>query len=107
MTTDPLKDVTPPGPVPGYARNKRDHLSRLAKVEGQVRGIAHMVDEDRYCIDVLTQVAAATKALQQVALGLLDDHVQHCVSTAARSSAEEADVKFAEVSRAVALALRL
>jgi CsoR family transcriptional regulator, copper-sensing transcriptional repressor len=76
-------------------------------VEGQVRGIAHMVDEDRYSIDVLTQVAAASKALQHVALGLLDDHVQHSVSAAARSSAEEGDAKLAEVSRAVALALRL
>jgi DNA-binding FrmR family transcriptional regulator len=107
MTANPLEGLTEARPVPGYAGNKRDHLTRLAKVEGQVRGIAHMVDEDRYCIDVLTQVAAATKALQQVALGLLDDRVQHCVSAAARSSAEEADAKLAEVTRAVALALRL
>ena len=107
MTAGQLDGSTPPRPVPGCARNKRDHLTRLAKVEGQVRGIAHMVDEDRDCIDVLTQVTAATKALQQVALGLLNDHVQHCVAAAARSSAEEADAKLAEVSRAVALALRL
>ena len=93
--------------LPGYAGNKCDHLTRLAKVEGQVRGIAHMVEEDRYCIDVLTQVAAASKALQQVALGLLDDHMKHCVADAARTSAAEADLKLAEVSRAVALALRL
>jgi len=107
MTAETLEGQTRPSPVPGYAANKPDHLSRLAKVEGQVRGIGRMVEEDRYCIDVLTQVAAATKALQQVALGLLDDHVQHCVSAAARSSAEEADAKLAEVTRAVALALRL
>ena len=107
MTTEPVEAITQPLRVPGYAGNKHDHLIRLARVEGQVRGIAHMVEEDRYCIDVLTQVAAATKALQQVALGLLDDHVQHCVSAAARSSAEEADAKLAEVTRAVALALRL
>jgi DNA-binding FrmR family transcriptional regulator len=93
--------------VPGYAGNKPDHMSRLAKVEGQVRGIARMVEEDRYCIDVLTQVAAANKALEQVALGLLHDHVQHCVAAAARSSAEEADSKLAEVTQAVAPALRL
>jgi len=107
MSADSLVDLPGLRPLPGYAGNKHDHLSRLAKVEGQVRGIARMVDEDRYCIDVLTQVAAATKALEQVALGLLDDHVQHCVSAAARSSAEEGDVMLAEVSRAVALALRL
>ncbi|MFA6576574.1 MAG: metal-sensitive transcriptional regulator, partial [Nocardioides sp.] len=106
MTADPVETITQPSTVPGYAANKHDHLIRLARVEGQVRGIAKMVEEDRYCIDVLTQVAAATKALQQVALGLLDDHVQHCVAAAARSSAEEADAKLAEVTRAVALALR-
>lgn len=107
MTADPVEATMQPSPVPGYAGNKHDHLVRLARVEGQIRGIANMVEEDRYCVDVLTQVAAATKALQQVALGLLDDHVRHCVSAAARSSAEEADAKLAEVTRAVALALRL
>jgi DNA-binding FrmR family transcriptional regulator len=93
--------------LPGYAGNKRDHLTRLAKVEGQVRGIAHMVEEDRYCIDVLTQVSAATKALQQVALSLLDDHVRHCMTAAMASSAEEAEAKLAEINLAVARALRL
>jgi DNA-binding FrmR family transcriptional regulator len=107
MSVDSLVELPRPSRVPGYAGNKQDHLSRLAKVDGQVRGIARMVDEDRYCIDVLTQVAAATKALEQVALGLLDDHVHHCVSAAMRSSREEGDAKLAEVSRAVALALRL
>ena len=107
MTTDSPSACTQPLPVPGYADTKHDYLMRLARVEGQVRGIAHMVEGDRYCIDVLTQVAAATKALQQVALGLLDDHVQHCVAIAARASTEEADEKLAEVSRAVALTLRL
>jgi DNA-binding FrmR family transcriptional regulator len=101
------REPTQPSPVPGYAGNKHDHLIRLARVEGQVRGIANMVENDRYCIDVLTQVGAATRALQQVALGLLDDHVQHCVSAAARSSDAEADAKLAEVTRAVALTLRL
>jgi DNA-binding FrmR family transcriptional regulator len=92
---------------PGYAGNKQDHLTRLAKVEGQVRGIARMVDDDRYCIDVLTQVAAATRALEQVALGLLDDHVRHCITAAVRSSDDEAETKLTEINRAVALALRL
>jgi DNA-binding FrmR family transcriptional regulator len=93
--------------LPGYAGNKRDHLTRLAMVEGQVRGIARMVDEDRYCIDVLTQAAAASRALEQVALGLLDDHVRHCLTAAVRSSDDEAETKLAEINRAVALALRL
>jgi DNA-binding FrmR family transcriptional regulator len=107
MTADPVESFPQPQPVPGYAGNKSDHLSRLAKVEGQVRGIAHMVEEDRYCIDVLTQVSAATRALQQVALGLLDDHVRHCMTAAMGASAEEADTKLAEINLAVARALRL
>ena len=107
MSVDPAESVIQTLPVPGYIGTKHDHLIRLSRVEGQVRGIAKMVEEDRYCIDVLTQVAAATKALQQVALGLLGDHVQHCVLAAARSSADEADAKLAEVAGAVALALRL
>ena len=107
MTAGPLEGFTQPRPVPGYVVKKRDHLTRLAKVEGQVRGIAHMVEEDRYCIDVLTQVSAATKALQQVALGLLDDHVRHCMTTAMASSAEEAEAKLAEINLSVARALRL
>jgi len=100
---DGLRDPTPPG----YASQKRDHLNRLTKVEGQVRGVARMVEEDRYCIDVLTQIAAATKALQQVALGLLDDHIRHCVTDAVRSSTYQADEKLTEVHRAIGLALRL
>ena len=92
---------------PGYAGAKRDHLSRLTKVEGQVRGVARMVEQDRYCIDVLTQIAAVTKALQQVALGLLDDHMRHCVTDAVHASPGQANEKLTEVNRAVALALRL
>ena len=98
-----LRRLTPPG----YAGHRRDHLSRLGKVEGQVRGVARMVEEDRYCIDVLTQIAAATKALQQVALGLLDDHMRHCVTDAVQSSAEHADEKLTEVNRAIGMALRI
>lgn len=107
MTADAFGDFTQPRPGPDCAGRERDHLTRLAKVEGQVRGIAHMVDEDRHCIDVLTQVAAATTALKQIALGLLDDYVQQCVSSAAHSSTDEAETKLAEVSRAVALVQRL
>ena len=67
----------------GYADNKQDHLRRLRRIEGQVRGLQRMVEEDEYCIDILTQVSAATKALQSVALALLDEHLAHCVVDAA------------------------
>ena len=66
----------------GYTENKDDYLKRLRRIEGQVRGLQRMVDEDAYCIDILTQVSAATKALQSVAVGLLDEHVRHCVRDA-------------------------
>src|SRR5207245_6809766 len=72
-------------PVHGYTANKDDYLKRLRRIEGQVRGIAKMVDEDKYCIDILTQVSAATKALQSVALGLLEEHMGSCVVEAARA----------------------
>jgi DNA-binding FrmR family transcriptional regulator len=104
-----VRAAAPPGTVtaPGYGDAKRDHLNRLTKVEGQVRGIARMVEQDRYCIDVLTQIAAVTKALQQVGLGLPDDHMRHCVTDAMHASPERGNEKLAEVNRAVALALRL
>jgi CsoR family transcriptional regulator, copper-sensing transcriptional repressor len=69
----------------GYTTRKDDYLKRLRRVEGQVRGLQRMVDDDAYCIDVLTQVSAATKALQSVALGLLEDHLRHCVANATAS----------------------
>jgi len=75
--------------MPGYSASKKDLLKRLARVEGQVRGVRRMVEEDRYCIDVLTQVAAAERALEGVALGLLDDHVRHCVLDAEKGTREQ------------------
>jgi DNA-binding FrmR family transcriptional regulator len=92
---------------PGYADRRADHLHRLHKVEGQIRGIAGMVEQDRYCIDVLTQVSAATKALHEVAVNLLDDHLRHCVLDAARTSDADATEKIAELSRTMRQALRL
>ena len=86
----------------GYSESKDDYLKRLARIEGQVRGIRRMVDEDVYCIDILTQVAAATKALQAVSLGLLEDHIGHCVVGAARESDEAAEAKVHEASAAIA-----
>ncbi len=81
-------------------------MRRLAKIEGQVRGIARMVEQDTYCIDVLTQVSAATKALQAVSLGLLEEHISHCVVDAARESDEAAQAKIKEASAAIARLVR-
>ena len=88
--------------VNGYTGSQEDYLKRLRRIEGQVRGIARMVEDDTYCIDVLTQVSAATKALQAVSLGLLEDHIGHCVVGAARESDEAAAAKVAEASAAIA-----
>lgn len=90
----------------GYTANKDDYLKRLRRVEGQVRGIAKMVDEDKYCIDVLTQVSAATKALQSVALGLLEEHLGSCVLDAARAGGPEATEKITEAAGAIARLVR-
>lgn len=92
--------------MPGYTGTKEDYLKRLRRIEGQVRGISRMVEEDTYCIDVLTQIAAATKALQAVSLGLLEDHMSHCVIHAARSSKEEGQAKIREASDAIARLVR-
>ncbi len=92
--------------VAGYAGNKDQVLNRLRRIEGQVRGLQRMVEEDTYCIDVLTQVSAVTKALQAVALGLLDDHLGHCVRDAVTSGGAEADEKVAEASAAIARLVR-
>ncbi|QIM22238.1 metal-sensitive transcriptional regulator [Phycicoccus sp. HDW14] len=95
-----------PPATPGYSDTKEAHLKRLRRIEGQVRGIARMVEEDTYCIDVLTQVSAATRALQAVSLGLLEEHVTHCVVDAARESDEAAAVKVDEVLAAVTRLVR-
>lgn len=92
--------------MPGYSGTKEDYLRRLRRVEGQVRGLHRMVEEDTYCIDVLTQVAAVTKALQAVSLGLLEDHVAHCVVDAARESDDAAQAKVREAADAIARLVR-
>jgi DNA-binding FrmR family transcriptional regulator len=92
--------------VYGYTENKDAYLKRLRRIEGQVRGIARMVEDDKYCIDILTQVSAATKALQSVALGLLDEHMANCVVDAARTGGAEADAKVKEASDAIARLVR-
>ncbi|MHB1712615.1 MAG: metal-sensitive transcriptional regulator [Acidimicrobiales bacterium] len=92
--------------VHGYTANKEDYLKRLRRIEGQIRGLQRMVEEDTYCIDILTQVSAATKALRSVALGLLDEHMSHCVAQAAAAGGREADIKIREASDAIARLVR-
>jgi len=92
----------------GYiaAKHKDDYLKRLRRIEGQARGLQRMVEEEKYCIDILTQVSAMTKALQSVALGLLDEHLAHCVVDAARAGGPEAQEKVREASEAIARLVR-
>jgi len=90
----------------GYTSGKDDYLQRLRRIEGQVRGLQRMVEEDKYCIDVLTQVSAATKALQSVALGLMEDHLRHCVAQAVAEGGDVATEKVREASDAIARLVR-
>ncbi|MGH3370760.1 MAG: metal-sensitive transcriptional regulator [Nocardioidaceae bacterium] len=90
----------------GYITSKDDYLRRLRRIEGQARGLQRMVEEEKYCIDILTQVSAVTKALQSVALGLLDDHLNHCVLDAAATGGPDADEKIKEASAAIARLVR-
>jgi DNA-binding FrmR family transcriptional regulator len=85
----------------GYTMKKDDYVKRLRRIEGQVRGLQRMVDEDAYCIDVLTQVSAVTKALQSVAVGLLDEHVRHCVRHALEEEPDRVDEMVEEATRAI------
>ena len=94
------------GGIHGYTADKDAYLKRLKRIEGQVRGIARMVDEDVYCIDVLTQIAAVTKALQAVSIGLVEDHLGHCVVDAARRDPHEGAEKVREASDAIARLVR-
>ena len=90
------------GGVYGYAPNKEDYIGRLRRIEGQVRGLQRMVEEDKYCIDILTQVSAVTRALQSVALGLVEDHLSHCVTQAVAEGGYVAAAKVREASDAIA-----
>jgi len=90
----------------GYTGHKAAHLKRFARIEGQVRGIARMVEQDKYCIDVLTQVSAATKALQAVALELLEEHMAYCLVRAVEAGGAEKDAKLQEASDAIARLVR-
>ena len=90
----------------GYIHRKDDYLRRLRRIEGQARGLQRMVEEDKYCIDILTQISAITKALQSVGLGLLEEHLGHCVVDAASTGGSEAELKLKEASDAIARLVR-
>jgi DNA-binding FrmR family transcriptional regulator len=90
----------------GYLANKDAYLNRLRRIEGQARGLQKMIEEEKYCIDILTQISAMTSALQSVALGLLDEHLSHCVVQAAAQGGGEADAKITEASEAIARLVR-
>jgi DNA-binding FrmR family transcriptional regulator len=90
----------------GYTENRDDYLKRLRRIEGQVRGLQRMIERDEYCIDVLTQISAASKALQSLALGMLDEHLKHCVTDAVAEGGEVADEKVREASEAIARLVR-
>ena len=101
MTTEEIAEH-----VHGYTSEKTSHLKRLRRIEGQVRGLQRMVEEDKYCIDVLTQVSAVTRALQSFSLELLDEHMGSCLVEAAAKGGREADEKVREASEAIARLVR-
>ena len=90
----------------GYSIDRDDYVKRLRRIEGQVRGLQRMVEDDKYCVDILTQISSVTKALQSVGLGLLDEHFRHCVREAAESDSDAGDAKVHEAMEAVARLLR-
>ncbi|HUZ54340.1 MAG TPA: metal-sensitive transcriptional regulator [Streptosporangiaceae bacterium] len=96
-----------PRPARGYASGKDDYLARLRKIDGQVRGLQRMIEADAWCPDVVVQVASATRALQEVAVGLLNDHLGHRVASAARRSDAEAEAALAEVAGTIRQVIRL
>lgn len=102
-----VERLAPNGVTPGYGAHKSEQLARLRKIEGQVRGVTRMVDQDRYCIDVLTQISAATHALHEVVLSLLDDHIRHCVLDATRTDSGDGAAKLDELTVALRRALRV
>jgi CsoR family transcriptional regulator, copper-sensing transcriptional repressor len=100
------KKAETPDAHQGYISDKKRYLDRLKRIEGQTRGISRMVDDEKYCIDILTQISAVTSALETVALGLLDDHLRHCVADAARTGGPDGEAKIREASEAVARLVR-
>ncbi|MDH6522303.1 metal-sensitive transcriptional regulator [Streptomyces sp. SAI-090] len=107
MTTTGSGHELRPSAAPDGDAPKQDLLARMHRVEGQVRGVTRMVEQDRYCIDVLTQISAVHRALQEVALGLLDQHARHCMLDAARSDPAAGEAKLDELTTALRRTLRL
>ncbi|MEA4943398.1 MAG: metal-sensitive transcriptional regulator [Propionicimonas sp.] len=105
-TEHPAHDTPEAVPQHGYSHNKDDYLKRLKRIEGQARGLQRMVSEDTYCIDILTQVSAMTKALESFALAMLDEHLSHCVAQAVQQGGDVADAKLSEASAAIARLVR-
>jgi CsoR family transcriptional regulator, copper-sensing transcriptional repressor len=102
----PVKTASEEIGMRGYSGEKDALIKRLRRIEGQIRGLQRMVENDEYCIDVLTQISAATKALQAVSLGLMDEHLRHCVAEAIAEGGENADAKVREASDAIARLVR-
>lgn len=105
-TAESVSDAAEHHSAHGYITAKDDYLKRLRRIEGQSRGLQRMVEEEKYCIDILTQVSAMTKALQAVAMGLLEDHISHCVVDAAVAGGPEAEAKIKEATDAIARLVR-
>ena len=106
MSSNRANSAEMTGAPHGYISDKKAYLDRLKRIEGQARGIHRMVEEEQYCIDILTQISALTSALETVALGLLDDHLKHCVADAARLGGPDGDAKISEASQAIARLVR-
>jgi DNA-binding FrmR family transcriptional regulator len=106
VSVEDISDRVPPIPMAGYSLSKDDYLTRLRRIEGQVRGLQRLVDEDTYCIDVLTQISSVTKALQGVGVGLLDEHIRHCVRNAVLDGDDAGDAKIDEAITAIERLLR-
>ncbi len=102
----PAEPVRKASDMPGYSINRDDYLKRLRRIEGQVRGLQRMIEEDKYCIDVLTQITSVTSALRSVGLGLLDEHIRHCVMDAADTESDHGDAKITEAVGAIERLLR-
>ena len=107
--SQPPSGPRPTRPVRGYASGRGDYLARLRRIEGQVRGLQKMIEDDRWCPDVVTQVASATRALQEVAVGLLNDHLRHCVMGAATGADVDGDpaARLDEVAATIRQVVRL
>ena len=105
--TPPIRTGTPPRTARGYASGKTDYLTRLRKIEGQVRGLQKMIENDTWCPDVVTQVGSVTRALQEVAVGLVSDHLRHCVASAVRTSDVAGEHALDELTGTIRQVIRL